>query len=116
MTIVLVAAVAVQGIASWMPERFGDDYLALPDGPGQHVTICAARCLSMVSTDAGPDRAMQRRGRVADIAVKAWEYICGVPRSVGLCRVTVTYGDGPSATLPPTDTVPRIGRIMRLAS
>jgi hypothetical protein len=104
-TAVLVAAVVVSGVASWMPERFGDDYLALPGGPGQTVTICAKRCLAMTSTDAGPDRAMQRRGRVADIGVKAWEYICGLPRTAGLCPVTVTYGAGPDATLPPTDTV-----------
>jgi len=103
MTAVLLAAVVVSGVASWMPERFGDDYLALPDGPGHTVTICAARCKTMTSTDAGPDKAMQRRGRVADIGVKAWEYICGLPRSAGLCRVTVSYGAGP--TLPPTDTV-----------
>ena len=105
MTAVLLAAVVVSGVASWMPERFGDDYLALPDGPGHTVTICAARCKTMTSTDAGPDKAMQRRGRVADIGVKAWEYICGLPRSAGLCRVTVSYGAGPTSTLPPTDTV-----------
>jgi hypothetical protein len=102
MTAVVLAAVVVSGVASWMPEGYGEDYLALPDGAGQTVTICAARCMEMTSTDAGPDRAMQRRGRVADIGVKAWEYICGLSRSVGLCRVTLTYGAGP--TLPPTDT------------
>jgi len=104
-TAAILATVIVSGVASWMPEQYGDDYLALPDGAGQTVTICAARCKTMTSTDAGPDRAMQRAGRVADIGVKAWEYICGVPRSRGLCRVTVDYG-GPVATLPPTDTMP----------
>lgn len=106
MTAVVLAATLATGVASWMPERFGDDYLALPDGPGITVTICGERCKTMTSTDAGPDKAMQRAGRVADIGVKAWEFICGVPRSVGLCRVTVDYG-GPRATLPPTDTAPR---------
>jgi len=103
MTAVLVAAVVVSGVASWMPEGYGDDYLALPGGPGQTVTICAKRCLTMTSNDAGPDKAMQRKGRVADIGVKAWEHICGLPRSAGLCRVTVDYG-GPTVTPPPTDT------------
>jgi hypothetical protein len=101
MTAVVLAAVVVSGVASWMPEGYGD-YLALPDGAGQTVTICAERCKTMTSTDAGPDKAMQRAGRVADIGVKAWEYICGLSRSAGLCRVTVAYGAGP--TLPPTDT------------
>jgi len=92
---------AAQGKASWMPERFGARYLALPGGPGIRVTICGARCLTMTSTDAGPSKAMQRLGRVADIGVRSWEYICGVPRSVGLCPVTVQY----AVALPSTDTV-----------
>jgi hypothetical protein len=89
-----------QGTASWMPERFGAHYLALPGGPGISVVICGIRCLAMTSTDAGPSLAMQRAGRVADIGVRSWEYICGLPRSAGLCPVTVT-----SAELPSTDTV-----------
>jgi hypothetical protein len=100
-----------QGKASWMPERFGPNYLALPEGPGHTVTICGVRCLTMTSTDAGPDLAMQRKGRVADIAVRKWEYICGLPRSAGLCPVTVT-----SAELPSTDTVLPSMRLWRWAS
>lgn len=80
----------VIGIASWMPTAFGPTYLALPAGPGVAVRICAVRCVVMTSTDAGPSRAMQRRGRVADIGVVAWEYICNCSRSVGLVRVSVT--------------------------
>lgn len=90
----MIAVLLAIGIASWMPARFGPDYLALPAGPGYTVRICAARCLVMTSNDAGPDRAMQRAGRVADLAVEAWEYVCGLPRSRGLCEVsisTVTY-------------------------
>lgn len=108
----LLAAVLVTGTASWVGESFGDDYLALPDGPGTTVTICAERCKTMTSTDAGPDRAMQRRGRVADIGVKAWEFICGKPRSAGLCRVTVAYG----LAVPATDTRPTRGRLGLVAS
>jgi len=81
---------AVRGVASWMPPRYGARYLALPQGPGHRVTICGAGgCLTMTSTDAGPSKASQRAGRVADIGVLAWERICGVPRSAGLCRVTI---------------------------
>jgi hypothetical protein len=101
-TAAVLAAVIVSGTASWVGESYGD-YLALPDGPGQTVTICAARCKTMTSNDAGPDKAMQRAGRVADIGVRAWEFICGKPRSAGLCHVTVDYG-GAQATIPPTDT------------
>jgi len=82
---------AHHGLASWMPERYGRTYLALPQGPGHRVTICGAGgCLTMTSTDAGPSKASQRRGRVADIGVLTFERICGVPRSAGLCRVTVS--------------------------
>ena len=73
-----------------MPERYGARYLALPAGPGHRVRICGAGgCAVMTSNDSGPDRAMQRAGRVADIGVLAWEAICGLPRSAGLCRVSV---------------------------
>jgi hypothetical protein len=102
-----------QGKASWMPERFGANYLALPGGPGIRVTICGQRCLVMTSTDAGPSKAMQRAGRIADIGVRSWEYICGVPRSVGLCPIMVT----PARALPSTDTEPvrRVSRPWRWA-
>ena len=81
---------AVRGLASWMPERYGARYLALPQGPGHRVTICGkGGCLTMTSTDAGPSKASQRAGRIADIGVLAFERICGVNRSVGLCKVSV---------------------------
>ena len=111
MAVSIVRAEGAQGKASWMPERFGSAYLALPGGPGIRVTICGRRCLTMTSTDAGSSKAMQRAGRIADIAVRKWEYICGVPRSVGLCPVTVT----PARTLPATDTLAATGRPMRWA-
>ena len=80
----------LRGVASWMPERYGARYLALPDGRGHRVRICGkGGCMTMTSNDAGPSKRMQRRGRIADIGVLAWERICGVPRSVGLCRITV---------------------------
>lgn len=87
----ILALVLTLGIASWMPARFGPAYLALPEGPGVTVRICAVRCLVMVSTDAGPDLAMQRRARVADIGLATWEYICACSRRLGLARVSVEY-------------------------
>lgn len=82
----------VSGIASWMPARYGRDYLALPGGAGLRVRICGAGgCWIATSTDAGPDRAMQRAGRVADVAVGRWEQVCGLPRSAGLCPVSVEF-------------------------
>lgn len=69
----------------------GRSYLALPGGPGHHVRICAARCLVMTSTDAGPALFLQRRGRIADMNDWAWSYVTGLPLSRGLGTVTVEY-------------------------
>lgn len=78
------------GIASWVPASLGRSYLALPDGPGVRVRVCGAGgCWTATSNDAGPDRAMQREGRIVDLAVGRWESVCGVDRLVGLCQVTV---------------------------
>ena len=80
------------GVASYMGPAFPASYLALPGGPGITVTICGAGgCRTMRSTDAGPDRAMQRAGRVADLSNAVWLAVCGLPLSAGLCRVTVRY-------------------------
>ena len=80
----------IRTIASWMPERYGADYLALPEGAGHRVTICgAAACVTLTSCDAGPDKAMQRAGRTVDLGVLTWEYVTGLPRSRGLAWVTV---------------------------
>jgi hypothetical protein len=44
----------------------------------------------VVTTDSGPDRAMQREGRIVDLDVTTFERVAGVPWTVGLTRVTVT--------------------------
>lgn len=75
---------------SWVAPRFGDRYLALPIGPGWLVDLCSAKCVRIRSTDAGPDLAMQRQGRVADVAVAIFETISGVDRRFGLAPVTWT--------------------------
>ena len=92
----ILALALIVGIASWMPARFGPAYLALPEGPGVTVRICAVRCLVMTSTDAGPDLAMQRAGRVADIGVETWEWLCDCDRSLGLVRVSVEQWPTPA--------------------
>lgn len=74
-----------------MGSGFGRTYLALPEGKGHRVRICAERCWTMTSTDAGPDKAMQRAGRVADLNDWVWAYVSGLPLSRGLGKVSVTY-------------------------
>jgi hypothetical protein len=81
------------GVASFMAPKYGRYYLALPNGRGHRVTICGpAACVTRVSTDAGPDLAMQRAGRVADVSFWDFATICGCdPWARGLVRVTVTW-------------------------
>jgi hypothetical protein len=103
---IALALATVTGIASFVGPRFGPEYLALPEGPGHTVTICGpAACVTRTSTDAGPDLAMQRAGRVADLSFSDFARVCGCdPWQRGLVEVTVEYG--PVATVPPTDTAP----------
>jgi hypothetical protein len=91
----------VQGIASFMPPRYGPRYLALPGGAGQRVRICGpAACVVRTSTDAGPDKAMQRAGRVADLSHADFAKVCGCdPWIVGLVRVTVATIPAPPVTV-----------------
>jgi len=82
---------AIRGIASWVPARYGARYLALPEGAGVRVRLCgAARCVVMTSNDAGPDLAMQRKGRIVDLSAALFKRITGLPLSHGLAWVTVT--------------------------
>ncbi len=101
----------VTGAASFVGPSYGPTYLALPEGPGHTVTICGpADCVTRTSTDAGPDLAMQRAGRVADLSFADFHRVCGCdPWQRGLINVTVTYG--PTLTPPPTDTEPPHGRM-----
>ncbi|MCX7335503.1 MAG: hypothetical protein NTV85_28645 [Hyphomicrobiales bacterium] len=81
----------LRGVASTYGPGW-DGWLALPQGPGVRVRICGAGgCVVRTSTDAGPSLAMQRRGRVADLDVAAFELVCGVPWTRGLCRVALEY-------------------------
>ncbi len=68
-----------------------DGWIAWPGGPGWKLRICGpARCVVIVTTDAGPDRAMQRAGRVVDLDVATFERVAGAPWTIGLTKVTVT--------------------------
>lgn len=79
-------SVAVTGTASTYGPGFAG-YLALPAGPGIHVRICGAGgCIDRVSNDAGPVPSLHR---VADLDVSDFEFVCGLPWTRGLCRVTV---------------------------
>jgi hypothetical protein len=97
----------VEGIASTYGPGY-NGWLALPEGKGFRVRICSTAtgiCAVRTSNDAGPSKAMQRAGRVADLDVATFEALCLCNwRSKGLIRVTVEYlGKGPSVTPPPTD-------------
>lgn len=87
------APVVRSGFMSWMPEKYGARYLALPQGAGHRVRVCGVRCITIRSNDIGP---VQRifPDRVADLGVVLWEQVCGLPRSRGLCPVTVTFIEG----------------------
>lgn len=85
---------APAGIASFMAPSYGDAYLALPAGPGHRVRICSSglpdRCIERTSTDSGPDLAMQRDGRIADLSFADFKRVCRCdPWVVGLVDVTI---------------------------
>jgi hypothetical protein len=111
-TVIGPAVTTIRGTASHVGRQFGPRYLALPEHrwgrPGITVTICGpADCVTRMSTDAGPDKAMQRQGRVADLNAWDFERVCGCSSSQGLVTVTVEYlGRGPTLPpLPQTDTL-----------
>ena len=94
------AARPLRGLASFVGPGYGPRYLALPAGPGVTVYICGpVSCVVRTSTDAGPDLAMQRAGRVADLSYADFRAICGCdPYVVGLVRVTVAPIPAPPVT------------------
>jgi len=84
------------GILAFADESFGPDYLAIPPGPGHRVEVCGpGGCEILVSTDAGPNRAMLEKGRIADLALGRFARVCGFSgvdeaRRRGLCQATWT--------------------------
>ncbi len=78
----------VVGIASTYGPGW-DGWIAWPAGAGYRLRVCGRFCAVVISNDAGPDLAMQRRGRVIDLDVPTFERVCDVPWTRGLCRVSV---------------------------
>jgi hypothetical protein len=97
-----------EGIVTHMGPGYPAHYLAIPLGPGVRVSICGpARCLTLTSTDAGPNRAMLQAGRIADVSVPLFRSLCGCSESRGAFTGSWRLaGIGPRMTLPPTDTLP----------
>ena len=86
----MVGSPARSGIASTYGAGWSEWWVALPDGPGWRFRVCGAGgCRTLVSTDSGPDRAMQRKGRIVDLPVGAFSHVCGVEWRRGLCPVTL---------------------------
>lgn len=92
-----------EGTIWYADASYPDDYLAIPIGPGIRVQVCGpARCLSLVSTDAGPNRAMLLRGRIADVSIPLFRRLCSCSESRGYFEGS--WHVGPRMTLPPTST------------
>ena len=92
------------GFAAYALPFHGRLYLALPEGPGVRVRICAGSgivsCIIRTSTDAGPSLEMQRVGRLADLSFADFAKLCDCwPPAVGLLPIRVER-DGPWVELP----------------
>ena len=84
------AGPTVAGIASTYGPGW-DGWIAWPNGPGWRLRVCGpGGCVVVVTSDAGPDLAMQRAGRVVDLDVPSFEVVAGGAWTIGLTRVTVT--------------------------
>jgi hypothetical protein len=87
--------VTYTGVASWMPAKYGRDYLAMREPRGTVVELCGpGGCWTAAVNDYGPSKRIHP-DRIADVAVGHWEAICGVPRSLGLCPVSATIRSRP---------------------
>ena len=66
-------------------------WIAWPRGPGWRLRVCGpGGCVVVVTTDSGPDLAMQRAGRIVDLDVTTFERVAGASWTVGLTKVRVT--------------------------
>lgn len=92
------------GTWTHMGSGYPASYLALPIGPGHRVRACGpARCLTLTSTDAGPDRSALQRGIIGDLSVELFTELCGCPPTTG--RFAGSWKLlGPAIALPETST------------
>jgi len=86
-----LAGLRRSGVIAFAEESYGPRYLAVPVGPGHLVRVCGTtECVTLVSTDAGPDSRMIAEGRVADLALGLFARACGwtveEARLFGLCQ------------------------------
>jgi hypothetical protein len=74
-----------------------EGWIAWPGGPGWKLRVCGpGGCATVVTTDSGPDLAMQRAGRIVDLDVATFERVAGGPWTIGLTKVTVTVLSRPA--------------------
>lgn len=100
-----LSAVTWTGTINYANAKWGRFYLAIPAGKGVTVEICGpAGCVTRTSTDAGPDLARQRAGKIADLNITDWLAISGVPLKYGGFSGTVLVLKRHVPKLPETDT------------
>jgi hypothetical protein len=79
-------SLAFTGIASHYSAAYSEAWVAIPQGPGWRIRVCGpGSCRELVTTDKGPTIP----GRIVDLPYHAFEAICGVPASYGLCDVSL---------------------------
>ena len=97
------------GVIAYALPSYGRLYLALPDGRGVRVKICAVGghpCIIRTSTDAGPSLERQRQGRRADVSWTDFAFLCDCwPPAVGIMDATIER-DGAWVELPATNATP----------
>jgi hypothetical protein len=84
-----LAELVFTGVASTYGDGYGPGWIALPQGPGIRFRVCGpAACLTLVSTDKGPDQRIFP-DRIVDLPVWAFERVSGQPWRRGLASVSV---------------------------
>lgn len=82
----------------------GSRYLAVRAPRGTWIRVCAKRCVVMASTDYGPEAGT---GKVADVALVVWRFVCQRADSRGTCPGSITWPvEAPTPSLPATDVEP----------
>ena len=83
---IVATPVVRTGLASTYGPAYSEAWVAIPQGAGWRIRVCGAGgCRTLVTTDTGPTIP----DRIVDLPVGAFEAICGVPWTRGLCRVSL---------------------------